>query len=232
MSILTKPWLTGREMFGIDRYDPSLVLYLPLWYEGLQGSPFKSMDLNEHVCTVTGATWGITGRTFTGGDDVITIPDAGQLLSTGALTVSVWVNFSQLLGGDFVVLASKKNTTFDQANGWYLGYDVDETSLYMRGSGGNVVSSNAINAVISTWYNFVITITGTAVLFYSDGVAKGGGACNAIVANADDYLLGKGSADFPNWFSGVFGEVENWNSVKSAVDLVRHYQITKWRYNS
>ncbi len=77
----------GREKFGIDRNDPSLALFAPLWYTGLQGSPFTSLDLNRRVCTVTGATWGLQGRAFAA-DDKIVIPSF--LTNTTEFTIGFW----------------------------------------------------------------------------------------------------------------------------------------------
>ena len=50
-------------------FDPSLVLYLPLYQ--LDGASFVSKDAHGHLCSVTGALWRPNGRWFDGTDDTI-----------------------------------------------------------------------------------------------------------------------------------------------------------------
>ena len=71
-------------------FDPSLVLYLPL-YE-LDGASFMSKDAYGHLCTVTGATWTPRGRSFDGTDDHIALPQAAyQVAGDGDdLTILIW----------------------------------------------------------------------------------------------------------------------------------------------
>ena len=58
-------------------FDPSLVLYLPLYQP--DGASFASRDAYGHLCTVTGALWTPQGRTFDGADDII---DLGNNVQT------------------------------------------------------------------------------------------------------------------------------------------------------
>ena len=92
MSILTKPYMqTGNaHLLPIDMNDPTLVLYLPLWYPhgDMTGSPIYSYDINRHSCTVTGAVWGSQGRTF-GTDDEIETPSLG-LTDANDYTICEW----------------------------------------------------------------------------------------------------------------------------------------------
>jgi len=64
-------------------YDPSLVLYLPL-YE-LDGASFMSKDARGHLCTVTGALWRPQGRSFDGSDDIIQ-----SLTVAGTVMAACW----------------------------------------------------------------------------------------------------------------------------------------------
>ena len=68
-------------------FDPSMVLYLPL-YE-LDGASFMSKDAYGHLCTVTGALWTSQGRDFDGIDDSITLPTAFDSLTD--LTLEAWL---------------------------------------------------------------------------------------------------------------------------------------------
>ena len=63
-----------------------LVFYALLWLRN--NSPFRSADLYRHICTVTGATWGIQGRTF-GTTDEIETPNLG-LTDADDYTICEW----------------------------------------------------------------------------------------------------------------------------------------------
>ncbi|MDO8687497.1 MAG: hypothetical protein Q7K41_02790, partial [Dehalococcoidales bacterium] len=75
-------------------FDPSLVLYLPL-YEP-DSSSLMSKDAYGHLAAVTGATWGTLGRTFDGSDDQIDCGNASSLVTafggdtTGSYTYLWW----------------------------------------------------------------------------------------------------------------------------------------------
>jgi len=74
----------GGKILPVDILDPALALYLPLWYpySDMTGSTIYSYDKNRCVCTVTGATWGRTGRTFDGVDDWIDLTPIVSTLDT------------------------------------------------------------------------------------------------------------------------------------------------------
>ena len=92
MTILKKPYMTtvNARLLPIDRNDPKLALYFPLWYPhgDMTGSTIYSYDTNRHAGVVTGATWGLQGRTF-GTDDEIETPSLG-LTDADDYTICEW----------------------------------------------------------------------------------------------------------------------------------------------
>ena len=69
-------------------FDPSLVLYLPLY--GQDGASFMSQDAGGHLCAVTGALWRPDSRYFDGIDDKINCGHSPALNLTSGVTVEVW----------------------------------------------------------------------------------------------------------------------------------------------
>ena len=76
-------------------FDPSLVLYLPL-YE-MDGASFASRDAYGHRCTVTGALWRPNGRYFDAVNDGINC-GTGSNLNLGntmdKYTMTAWIKTS------------------------------------------------------------------------------------------------------------------------------------------
>lgn len=80
-----------RRESGLRIPRQGLALYAPLWHPQNNGSTFNAWDLvtpGVRTCTVTGAVWGTTGRTFDGATDYITVAGIQPL---GLInTVSLW----------------------------------------------------------------------------------------------------------------------------------------------
>lgn len=70
------------------RIYPARHLYLPLWHPELNGSSFISRDHYGHLVTVSGATWGATGRTFDATNDYITLTAIQPMPAVGY--IGIW----------------------------------------------------------------------------------------------------------------------------------------------
>ena len=155
MSILTKPYMqTGNaHLLPIDRNDPTLALYLPLWYPhgDMTGSPIYSYDKNRHSCTVYGATWGSQGRTFAGAD-FINIDAA--LTPLAATTTGTWLSWVEL--DDATPTASSFLVCFGDTNA--------DTTISMTILPSGVFWAQEIIGGINQW----ILVTDATIL--SDGV--------------------------------------------------------------
>ena len=98
---------------GLPPYDfptNGLVLYIPLWHRSLSGGSFESIDQYMHVCTVTGATWSPSGRTF-GTDKLITVPDHVVFTPTTATGFTVAVRARSDTTGTLMGLVCKYGST-------------------------------------------------------------------------------------------------------------------------
>lgn len=218
--------------FPID----GLVLYAPLWHPELSGSPFKSKDLNAHSCVVTQAAWGITGRTFNGNGDFISLPVTAILNPTD---VTYWFCLypHSVIGAKYfyglyesATAKARHCSTNDAKLSFSCGTDASNYRGYM--TDGNVVT-------INSWLFIAITQVATAApLFYV-------GSPTTVVALVASSLIGSaGAATLPDlgptsiarpgdyasgYFDGVIGDVGQENKVLTLAELEHIRQATAGR---
>ncbi|MDD5703878.1 MAG: LamG domain-containing protein [Dehalococcoidales bacterium] len=216
--LITKPsrLLSGSLLNGC-------VLYVPLWYEKLQGSSFRSLEPYHHSCAVTNAVWGSTGRTFDGTDDVINCGSGATLDAlTGNITVDAWIKPGS--GGEGT-----------------LGRILDKQMIRLHMNGGAIVNlAISVGAVFKgasaacsfgSWHHVVGIFNGTNVLIYVDNVLTTGDAtAGPIDAHAAESLYIGDSGSSSRCFDGIIGEVAVWNRALSASEIAQIRQATKWRY--
>ena len=231
-----------RMNFPID----SLELYLPLWHPELSGSPIISKDLNAISSTVTGATHGITGRTFDALDDVIVVDasSAYEDLFVGGGTAVFWINPASDGEGDLGhVIETKANA------GWVLNVQSEAAGKvelrfikWFDGTVG-VWSTTATEVTIGTFAHVVITYNDGAVgnnpIIYIDGVAKtvGDGLTEdstpigtTMSDSGTDMRIGDSSSS-TRGFDGTIGEEQLHKSkVFTQANVDQHRDTTKWRY--
>ncbi len=207
-----------------------LVFHAPLYSEQLVGTQFRSTDKYGHVCSVTGATWGVTGRTLNGTTDFISIPDADILDLSTAITISQWVYRTTNLAYQGVVFKEGAYHTYiDNTNKWY-------GEFYDGGNWRSLTSTNVLTA--STWYHLVWTwdTSDNKIRLYVNGVLDKTSAALAgtINASAEILYLGNNRATTnpagSEFFGGILGEVRIINRVLSAGEVMNEFLATKWRY--
>jgi len=240
MSIIgASPALRGiRNVFGIDVKDPSLALYLPLWYThpNMAGTTLTSYDLNHHSCTVTGATWGSQGRTFDGSDDDISCGQPAVLnFGTSDCTFIVWLKNT---GGDGTIesILSKCEADFD---GIYMYISVTgKVTMRLRdtGAGGEEPAMTTDIGADSKWHHICYSLDRDGnMLGILDGTTEsttdisGVGSITAVA----NLLIGEGNlAAELNNFNGLIGEVSIYvGKALSLASAQHHRHATIWRYS-
>lgn len=221
-------------------FDPSLVLYLPL-YE-LDGASFMSKDAYGHLSTVNGASWRPTGRYFDGLDDYITIPHNTILdITTGDFTLIVMAKVAAGLNGD--VIAGKMKNAGDIGNGGYSIY-VRNTDPYIK-----FFLTDKTNSVGTT--NFPSDIRGDGsfhslagvfksaadqILTYLDGVeaddTTSGAVIGSLTNTTDAFDIGRASNGGVggSYFTGSVSEIWLYHRALTPLEIQHNYLATKWRY--
>ncbi len=211
------------------RYDPSLVLYLPL-YE-LDGASFMSKDAYGHLCTVTGALWTPYGRIFAGGDDFIEL-----------LGVTTQLNFTS---GDFSMIAPIKvdDSTLKEyifsrgavsATGyrWWLETNGAIYFTTHQAAAQQHTSSDAGKVVTATWQTLGVSRSGASVKLYNNGIDATSTAGNHTnpASSSETVKIGIHNDKIASPFYGTMNFVLVYSKALTQPEHMNiHLVATKWR---
>lgn len=230
-----------RQGKSPQSYNPSptgCILYLPLWHPVCSPPIFTSSDIGQHTCTVTGADYGVTGRTFDGSDENINCgsPTILDDMWDGGGTIAAWVNVTS--DGE-----NNEGTIFNKVGSYIY--------VLTEGSGVELALYVVTDATDGTWVTDarVITIgtttfvavtynadaTGNNPILYVNGVAKAntedGTPDNTRTSDAaSNFLIGDNAAS-DRCFDGVISEFWAWKRILPATELLHIYNATKGRHS-
>lgn len=217
-----------KSLWSYNPIPRGCVLYLPLWHPSLSGPVFKSIDPYGHTCTVTGAVYGSTGRTFDGTDDYIVVPEHSALKYTGDTTIEIWFKLTSSTAA--YCLLSKDNGGGNRFV--FATAATSELRCYKQNDG------NAITLLGGTtttgWHHGILQFgSGGFKIFLDDMVT-------AVDSDADTNALLTGSAVATqigtNYaggedMNGIIGEVRIYNYNLSQGERQHNQDATKWRYS-
>jgi len=235
--------LSGKDLEGC-------VFYAPLWHGKLQGSPFPSLDQYHHLCTVTGAVWGTTGRFFdgaTGRDDIITVTAAASIqdIFDGGGTLIVWIKAASVGENG---IGRMMETGGGAAVGWAFYLFGEAAGLF------KVAFSQYFDVLLGTWQHattivpinswtqVALTYNGSSSandpILYLNGAVSGGGWYESSVPNGTlvsdigkTPKIGNNTATTTT-FDGYIGEVTGYKGrMLSLAEIQNNYLATKWRYS-
>lgn len=215
----------------IDHKDPSLVLYLPLWYpySDVSGGTIYSYDRSRTSCAVTGATLVRQARNFAGGDDYIEFTQSALDFGASDFTLVAWVRRAV---GDLRTLICHGADSVKGFRWRYSGADrfVLATS---QAAAIQVTEASTSLLVLNVWAQVGMVRVGADVTPYFNGVVdsifSAGTHINPTnVAGATQIGLYSDYISDP-WY-GDIGEILVYNRAWSAGEFLRYYQRTKWRY--
>ena len=227
--------IAGRTIYKVNSWatpdfdikDPSLVLYLPLWYPDSEttGSTIISKDINRRSCSVTGAALGSQGRYFDG-DDYINISDAPSLNPIDAITIMEWINPTSF-GTDYTCPLGKGAN-----EQWYfrLGTASQLISIQMNKESENIWRNveHPTALVAGTWYHLVATYDGATMAIYLNTVKATNPHTGTIGVIANPLYIGNNATFW--YFNGPIGEARIYNQALTAGEVMNDYLATKWRY--
>lgn len=215
-----------------------LVLYLPLWSSYLSGAAFDSIDPYHHLCTVTGATYGSTGRTFDGTDDNILISDVSAFTSDTSGTIICWA-YGYQAGYNTLVSFSDKDTTGQ--NEFQAAFHSGGTIKLICNKGGvaqyELTSGSGLGS--TTFYHFAFVSNGTAISMYIDGVSQtvnvtsgsNNGDWVGDMSNVDNLSFGRLYRPTPvSFHQGTQGGALYYNRALTAGEISGNYNQTRGRY--
>ena len=216
-------------------FDPSLVLYLPLYQ--LDGASFTSKDAYGHLCTVTGALWRPNGRYFDGSDDKIALPTilaSETVMFNSGLTLLAWIKASSE-NHDRGIFGQTFSTayTYNSDGGLYIkannkaGFVAYEYDVAYRWANGTTVVDDDNFHLIGGVFK-----RNNQLAVYVDGKVEGGwGYPITNLAGANQAEIGWGQKiGTDNWFKGLIGEVWAFIRELTPLEIQNVYLATKWRY--
>ena len=206
-------------------YDPSCVLYLPLWKR--DGLTFTSDDAYGHLATVTDATHGIQGRTFNGTSAKIAIPFHSSFNIATELTITFWVKYDVLTGDRCELFLG------DLSGAWvFRRLDGQSFGIY---SAGWEYLAVATGFSTGAWYQVTLTYdTAKLVSYYVNGALVTSTTFTKSLPTIDAGLTIANETDTASFGStfldGTFGEVWLNNRALTQLEIQHDMLATKWRY--
>jgi len=211
---------------GYDPYGFStngLVLYLPLW--ALKGTAFRSVDAYRHTCTVTGTTWGPTGRYYDGGLNAVMVPDRAVLDITTVISIEMWVRFDDVAATENLIHKRSGNIISNYSM-WHIANEL-YIAFYTPPNVGHTHITVGLGMANNTWYHIVgiIDCVNDKVYIYVNGVSELDEAEAAdMVADNNNVYIGYYSG---SEHTGYIGEVRIYNRALSAGEILHNYNATK-----
>ena len=207
-------------------FDSSLVLYLPLYQ--LDGASFMSRDAYGHLCTVTGATWGIQGRIFDGTDDLINCGNKTIFDLDTYATILMWIKSDAAIAEYDTFIGRESSTTAGAK--WMFWYRNGTISVTIHdGTTSDEVYSSAWTPSTTNFEQICFTKSGNDYAFYLNGQSHGTDIATVSTV-AVNYQLYIGAAKERLYFPGIIGEVCFYARQLSPQEIQHNYEATKWRY--
>jgi hypothetical protein len=208
-------------------FDPSLVLYLPLY--DLDGASFMSGDAYGHLCTATGALWRPCGRYFDGTDDRIVVAHHQAFeFGTGDFSLEIWLRASSS-GGSIQRLISK------QSSAWlYLRLVGEAVTLSIKDGTNNQTVTGSGGLKDDMWHHLVATAdrdSSAGLVLSVDGEIDVADDATGVgsISNTTDLQIARFSGG-AEYFKGDVGEVRIYRRVLTPLEVKNNYLATKWRY--
>ncbi len=207
--------------------DPSLVLYLPL-YES-DGDVFMSRDAYGHTCTVTDATWGMQGRTFSGSEN-IDCGDGTSLDLTADFTIEVWVNASAFDSAPAATFICGRDDGAGR-NFWMQCVGDYLNVVVLIGGSVKGLTDTTIQLSTGNWYHLIGVRDGNTLRTFVNTVAGDTLATGAGATDNDDVslVIGETAGGTKGW-EGIIGEVRGYNRALNPLEIQHNYLSTKWRF--
>lgn len=222
-------------------FDPSLVLYLPLYQ--LDGASFVSKDAHGHLCSVTGALWRPNGHYFDDTDDYI---DFSASISTFASltvgTVEAWFRVPSVVLENKTLFAISHSA--DASSEWLVGLDSvagKYLKLLCREGGTHINAKDNTDVADNVWHHLAVVVSTSGnkmildnrelTLSYTTGDATTQ-KFFADVLTADTIGIGRNvDSSGGEWFwGGDVGELRIYSRALTPQEIQHNYLATKWRY--
>ena len=189
-------------------------------------STWTDLSGNSRNGTVTGATLGTNWYyDFDGSNDRIDF-SAADIGGTN-FTVEVWVN------PDSSQVAYANIFDYDHTNskGFTIQQNNTTTNTYYFYTGGS--SNNFTNIPAGTWAHLLVSVSGTSVVQYLNGVQDG-----TFTASSNSDTTGeritlaswRSGGSYSRYWNGQYGQCRVYNKALTAAEVLQNYNATKTNF--
>ncbi|MCK9597420.1 MAG: LamG domain-containing protein [Sphaerochaeta sp.] len=229
------------SLSGIDLKDPSLVLYMPLWYpySDISGSTtLMSYDRYRSTLTNSGSLYSRSGRVFDGDDGIKLDVAAWQ---SGDDTGTIISFFKTTNAGATKSLFGSCDAPSE--NGIFLGirttnkiaitfYDPPVSGTADIVEGGTTVTDGVMRmaAVSCNGSSYTLSLNGIAETPNVVSGVNGGKWFNDFITGRDNITIGYSQRITKNYFAGTIPAVLYFSRALTLNELQRLYLATKDRY--
>lgn len=222
---LYRPAVNNGHWAG-DILTNGLVLYIPMWL--YSGAKFPSVDAYHRICTVTGATWGLQGRSFNGSNQkIVTNAALAAPIGAAARALIVWFKPGRVTDNEGFVFwgGQAANNPF---------YIMKESANIGIGNWGGVGETMTADDPLEAdkWYLGAALfdgVTATFHLFGSSGLIETVSASRSFNTSSTVVSIGCLATQY-NYFQATIGEVAIYTSALSLAEITHSYNATRWRY--
>ncbi len=186
---------------------------------------------NNHG-TVNGATLTTDRRgvsssaySFNGSNNYIQVPHSSTFNITGAITLSVWLNTSNVNLSQRII----DKTTVGGSDAYTVDFRPSQQIRFIvanaDSNGQTQAQSNAVFTQNNQWYHFVVTYDNSNVRFYSDGILINTKTqTGSSVNNSNPLRFGANSLLNGDWFNGKLDDIRIYNRALTDSEVQQLYQ--------
>lgn len=198
---------------------------------------FDLSGLNNSGSLVNGPTFntGSLGSiVFDGVDDYVSV-STNPVLPGVSGSVSVWFNITNTLGytvdnagATEIILKHNNGGSF---NGWGITASTSSLGSYIKNGSTNYYLPVGASITPNKWYNAVITFqSNTSLILYNNGAFVESTSIGTLTTNTDSLRLAISNDSFWAKFQGQVANVQIYNRVLSAAEILQNYNATKTRF--
>ena len=158
---------------------------------------------------------------FDGSNDYISEPNNSIFnFASGFLTISVWVNFSNVSGQKSII------TNYQSATGWaiqlYTGVIITTSGDYNILTGTTIIQAN-------TWYHISVTGSSNSYKLYINSQSEGNIHTGSVTFSSAGPLR-MGQIANAHYLNGNIGQVQIYNRALSQQEILQNFNATRFRY--
>ncbi len=226
---ITSVLISLSDMEGaFSKFDPNLVLYLPLE----EGTGTMTKDLSgwgNHGTLVNGPTWtnGRVGKclSFDGVDDYVYTTN--QFTNPQTFSITTWFKTSSASGHKIIGFENVQTGTGCTNYDRHLYVGTDGKLYFVVYDGETRVISTSITVTDNNWHFAVATFSSNTMNLYLDGNVVGSLSTGRAQNYNGWWRIGSYKLSGPNatngYFSGLIDEVRIYNRALSESEIQDHY---------